>query len=115
MKFNLILLISLFASSSFANTWSYQVNVNGNNSSPKSLDKNKSSFDAGAYYCEVTPVTIASETEYRSLVCAVGSATVSTGGFCTKKGAKFPGVQYAILNLSGPKNTVNIVVSCKFD
>ncbi len=99
----------------FANTWSYQVNINGSTGSVKKLDSGKTSFEAGPHYCEVTPVTEANNTEYRSLVCSVGSGTVSTGGLCTRKGAKFASVQYAILNLNGPKNVVNVVVSCKFN
>lgn len=99
----------------FANTWSYQVNVNNDKGAVKKIDSSKTSFEAGPYYCEVTPVTVSNKTEYRTLVCAVGTGTVSTGGLCTRKGAKFPSVQYAILNLNGPKNIVNIVVSCSFD
>lgn len=115
MKSLLALSLSLVISPVFANTWSYQVNINGNQGKVKVIDGGKASFEAGPYYCEVTPMTVNNKTEYRSLVCSAGSGTVSTGGLCTQKGAKFPSVQYAILNLNGPKNTVNVVVSCKFD
>lgn len=111
LSFGLFFLMS----PAFANTWSYQVNINGNPGRMKTIDSSKSSFDAGPYFCEVTPVNVTNNTEYRTLVCSVGSGTVSTGGLCTKKGTKFPSVQYAILNLNGPKNVVNVVVSCKFD
>jgi hypothetical protein len=114
MKSILTAFILVFTVPAFANTWSYQVNINGNQGSEKKIDSSKSSFDAGPYYCEVTPVDVKDNTEYRSLTCSVGSGTVSTGGLCTRKGSKFPSVQYAILNLNGPKNVVNIVVSCKF-
>jgi hypothetical protein len=115
MKSFSFLTFLFLASSAFANTWTYQVNVNGSGSSPKKIDSAKSSFEAGPYYCEVTPVSVQNDTEYRTLVCSVGSGTVSTGGLCTKKSAKFASVQYAILNLAGPKNVVNVVVACKFD
>jgi hypothetical protein len=98
----------------FAVTWSYQVNVNNSAGVAKTMDATKNSFDAGPYYCEVTPVTVSNNTEYRTLVCSVGTGTVSTGGLCTRKGSKVASVQYAILNLTGPKNIVNVVVSCKF-
>jgi hypothetical protein len=115
MKSILALSLMFSVTSVMANTWTYQVNVNGNAGKTKQIDGSKSTFDAGPYYCEVTPVSVANNTEYRSVICSVGSGTVSTGSLCTKKGAKFPSVQYAILNLSGPKNHVNIVVACKFD
>lgn len=115
MKFILTLCLLFVFSPAFANTWSYQVNINGNAGKMKTVDSEKSTFEAGPYYCEVTPVNVTNNTEFRSLNCSVGTGTVSTGGLCTRKGSKFPNVQYAILNLSGPKNHVNIVVSCKFD
>lgn len=115
MKFLFVLMLSLFSFSSMANSWTYQVNINGANGSQKKIDNGKNSFEAGPYYCEVTPVSESNGTQYRSLVCSVGTGTVSTGGLCTKKGAKFPSVQYAILNLNGPKNIVNVVVACKFN
>lgn len=115
MKSIFSLALLLFVTPVMSNTWSYQVNVNSNKGSEKKIDKSKASFDAGPYYCEVTPVEVRNGTEYRSLICSVGTGTVSTGGLCTKKGSKFPSVQYAILNLNGPKNIVNVVVSCKFD
>ncbi|MFP5384511.1 MAG: hypothetical protein ACLGHN_00430 [Bacteriovoracia bacterium] len=115
MKSILAVGLCLAMSPVFANTWKYQVNINGNKGAVKKIDSSKSKFDAGPYYCEVTPVTVSNNTEYRSLVCAVGSGTVSTGGLCTQKGSKFPSVQFAILNLNGPKNVVNVVVSCEFD
>lgn len=103
-----------FAFNASAVTWTYQVNVNNAPGVAKGIDGGKSSFDAGPYYCEVTPVVVSNNTEYRSLVCSVGTGTVSTGGLCTRKGSKVPSVQYAILNLNGPKTLVNVVVSCKF-
>lgn len=115
MKSLIAILLSSLSFSLFANTWSYQVNINGASGAVKKLDAGKNSFEAGPYYCEVTPTTEANSTEYRTLVCSVGTGTVSTGGLCTKKGAKFASVQYAILNVNGPKNVVNIVVSCKFN
>ncbi len=115
MKFIFFLSLMLFMTSGFANTWSYQVNINSDKGSAKKVESSKTTFEAGPYYCEVTPVNVKNNTEYRSLICSVGTGTVSTGGLCTRKGTKFPSVQYAILNLNGPKNVVNIVVSCKFD
>ena len=115
MKSILFASLFFFVSPAMANTWSYQVNINGNSTKPKTLDSSISTFEAGPYFCEVTPVTVENNTEFRSLVCSVGSGTVSTGGLCTKKGTKFPSVQYAILTLNGPKNVVNVVVSCQFD
>lgn len=115
MKFLFVLMLSLFSFSSMANVWTYQVNINGTNGPVKKMDSGKNSFDAGSYYCEVTPVSESNGTQYRTLVCSVGTGTVSTGGLCTKKGAKFPSVQYAILNLNGPKTIVNVVVACKFN
>lgn len=107
--------MAMFSISGMANTWSYQVNINGANGSSKKLDTGKNSFEAGPYFCEVTPVAENNKTQYRTLICSVGTGTVSTGGLCTIKGAKFPSVQYAILNLNGPKNIVNVVVACDFD
>ncbi len=115
MKSLLAFFLFIITSSAFANTWTYQVTVNSNQGSEKKLDSGKSSFDAGPYYCEVTPVSVANLTEYRTLTCTAGSGTVSTGGLCTKKGAKFASVQYAILTLTGAKNIVNITVACKFN
>lgn len=115
MKLILSLVLMLFTTASFANTWSYQVNINSDKGSAKKIESSKTTFEAGPYYCEVTPVEVKNNTEYRSLTCSVGTGTVSTGGLCTRKGSKFPSVQYAILNLNGPKNVVNVVVSCKFD
>jgi hypothetical protein len=115
MKSILALSFFLMTLPAFAVTWSYQVNVNNAPGAAKKIESDKSSFDAGPYYCEVTPVIVNNNTEYRSLVCSVGTGTVSTGGLCTRKGTKVASVQYAILNLNGPKNLVNIVVSCKFD
>jgi hypothetical protein len=103
------------ATSVSANIWSYQVNVNGQAGKTKMMNSSKSTFEAGTYDCEVSPLVVKNETEYRTLLCTMGSGTVSTGGLCTRKGAKFPSVQYAILNLSGPKSHVNVVVACKFE
>jgi hypothetical protein len=114
MKSFLALTLFALMSPAFAVTWTYQVNVNNSQGKVKQIDSSKSSFEAGPYYCEVTPVVVNNNTEFRSLVCSVGSGTVSTGGLCTRKGAKVASVQYAILNLSGPKNLVNVVVACKF-
>lgn len=115
MKFLLSICLLLIMAPAFAVSWSYQVNINGSPGSMKNIDSSKSTFDAGPYYCEVTPVVVNNNTEYRSLVCSVGTGTVSTGGLCTRRGTKVASVQYAILNLNGPKNVVNVVVSCKFD
>jgi hypothetical protein len=115
MKFILSIFLFLLVAPAFAVTWSYQVNVNGLLSTTKKIDSSKSSFEAGPHYCQVTPVIVNNNTEYRSLVCSVGTGTVSTGGLCTRKGSNVASVQYAILNLNGPKNVVNVVVSCKFD
>jgi hypothetical protein len=115
MKISVTLALLFVALPLSANTWSYQVTINDAAGVPKVLDAGKNSFEAGAYFCEVTPVTVNNATEYRSLVCAVGAGTVSTGGLCTRKNHKFPSVQFAILNLNGPKNLVSVVVSCKFD
>ena len=114
MKSIIAFVLMLMMAPAFAVTWSYQVNVNNDKGSVKKIDSGKSTFDAGPYYCEVTPVVVSNNTEYRSLVCSVGTGTVSTGGLCTRKGTKVASVQYAILNLNGPKNLVNVVVSCKF-
>lgn len=114
MKWFLMIFLSMFTMSAFANVWTYQVNINSDRGTPKRIDESKSKFDAGPYYCEVTPVTINNGTEFRSLVCSVGTGTVSTGALCTKAGSKFPSVQYAILNLAGPKHVVNVVVACEF-
>lgn len=115
MKWFLVVVISLFVSNAFANGWTYQVTINSDRGGQKKISAAKSSFEAGPYYCEVTPVTESNGTEYRSLVCSVGTGTVGTGALCTKKGSKFPSVQYAILNLTGPKNVVNVTVACHFD
>lgn len=115
MKVLLSICLLFLMAPAFAVSWSYQVNVNGSSGTTKRIDSSKSSFEAGPYYCEVTPVVVNNNTEYRSLVCSVGTGTVSTGGLCTRKGTKVASVQYAILNLNGPKNVVNVVVSCKFD
>ena len=115
MKIFLSLFFLLFMTPAMAITWTYQVNINGAQGQIKKVDAGKNSFEAGPYYCEVTPVVLNNNTEFRSLVCAVGSGTVSTGGLCTREGAKVASVQYAILNLNGPKNSVNVVVACKFD
>lgn len=115
MKGFLVLLIAFFSMSVMANNWTYQVNINGANGSQKKMDAGKNSFEAGPYFCEVTPVIENNQTQYRTLICSVGTGTVSTGGLCTKKGSKFPSVQYAILNMNGPKNIVNVVVACHFN
>jgi hypothetical protein len=115
MKTFFIMFFMLLSYSAVANTWLYQVNINNNQGPVKKLNGEKNTFNAGAYYCEVAPVRNEGHTEYRSLTCAVGSGTVSTGGLCTQRGHKFPSVQYAILNLNGPKKLVTVVVSCRFD
>lgn len=115
MKSLLALSLMFVMSPVFANTWGYQVNINGSQGKVKEIGAGKATFEAGPYYCEVTPIVVNNQTEYRSLICTIGAGTVSTGALCTQKGAKFPSVQYAILNLNGPKNLVNVVVSCKFD
>lgn len=103
------------ANHSVANTWSYQIKVNSDEKASTKLDNGKSSFEAGPHFCEVTPIALTDNTEYRSLSCSVGTGTVSTGALCTRKGHKYPSVQYAILNLYGAKDLVNVVVSCRFD
>jgi hypothetical protein len=115
MKSFLVLGLLFLMSPALAVTWSYQVNINSKAGAVKNIDATKSTFEAGPYYCEVTPVVVQNNTEFRTLVCSVGTGTVSTGGLCTKKGSKVASVQYAILNITGPKNLVNVVVSCKFD
>ena len=115
MKVLLIFSFLFLLNSAFAVSWSYQVNINGQSGDHKNIDSSKNSFEAGPHICEVTPVFVNNNTEYRSLLCSVGTGTVSTGGLCTIKGSKFASVQYAILNLNGPKDVVNVVVSCKFD
>ena len=115
MKYLLSICLLLTMAPAFAVSWSYQVNINGSAGSIKTIDSSKSTFDAGPYYCEVTPVIVNNNTEYRSLVCSVGTGTVSTGGLCTRRGTKVASVQYSILKLNGPKILVNVVVSCKFD
>lgn len=115
MKIFLSLFLLFTTVPAMALTWTYQVNINGKPGQVKKVDAGKNTFEAGPYYCEVTPVILNNNTEFRSLVCAVGSGTVSTGGLCTRESAKVASVQYAILNLNGPKNSVNVVVACKFD
>lgn len=115
MKAFFTFFLFLMMTPAMAVTWSYQVNINGNPGPAKKIDSGKNTFEAGPYFCEVTPMVLNNNTEYRSLVCGVGAGTVSTGGLCTRKKVKVASVQYAILNLNGPKNTVNVVVSCKFD
>lgn len=114
MKLILKICLFLLVFPVHAITWEYQVTINGNPGSQKIINTKKNTFDAGAYFCEVTPVTVNNKTEYRSLICSVGSSTVSTGGHCTDKEAKFTSVQYAVLNITGPKNIVNVTVACKF-
>lgn len=114
MKSLFAFLLMMTIAPAFAVTWSYQVNINNNPGIAKTIDAGKNSFEAGPYYCEVTPVSVNNNTEYRTLVCAVGTGTVSTGGLCTRRGNKFSSVQYAILNLNGPKTLVNVVIACKF-
>jgi hypothetical protein len=111
---SLLLLSFLLMPQLRANTWSYQVNINGNPGKINAIDEGKASFEAGSHFCEVTPVTVLNKTEYRTLVCSFGAGTVSTGGLCTQKGVKVPSVQYAILNLNGPKNQVSVTASCLF-
>lgn len=115
MKFITALLLLFVMSPVFANSWTYQVNINGDSGKVKAIDGSKATFEAGPYLCEVTPIVVNNNTEYRSLVCSVGAGTVGTGGLCTQKKSKFSSVQYAILNLNGPKYNVNVVVACKFD
>ena len=115
MKSILALCFFFMTVSSFAVTWTYQVNINNTPGSANKIDSDKNSFDAGPYFCEVTPILVNNNTEFRSLVCSVGTGTVSTGGLCTRKSNKVASVHYAILNINGPKNLVNVVVACKFD
>lgn len=114
MKALLGLILLGITSGAFGVTWHYQVNINGAQGTLKQLDSGRTSFEAGTHYCEVTPISVNSMTEFRTLTCGVGSSTVSTGGLCTQKGAKTASVQYAILTMNGTKNNVNVVVSCKF-
>jgi hypothetical protein len=115
MKKMFLLFLVLFSLPAFANTWYYQVNINNQPGKMKQIDSGKNSLEAGPYYCETTPITVQNNTEYRTLTCSVGAGTVSTGALCTQKKAKVASVQYAILTLTGPKNSVNVVVSCRFD
>lgn len=114
MKSILAFFVLFFVAEAYAVTWTYQVNVNGAPGQVKKIDAGKNTFEAGPYFCEVTPMVLKNNTEFRSLVCGVGAGTVSTGGLCTRKSVKVASVQYAILNLNGPKNNVNVVVACKF-
>lgn len=115
MKYLFTFLIFALTSPAFAVIWTYQVNVNNNPGAVRTLDSTRKTFEAGNHYCEVTPVVVSNQTEFRSLACAVGTGTVSTGGLCTRRTAKTASVQYAILNLNDPKNVINIVVACKFE
>ena len=115
MKFLFTFLIFALTSPAFAVIWTYQVNINSNPGPVRALDSTRSTFEAGNHFCEVTPVTVNNQTEFRTLTCAMGAGTVSTGGLCTRKGAKTASVQYAILNLNDPKNVVSVVVACKFE
>lgn len=114
VKILFLSLALLMASNTWAVTWTYQVNINNEQGSTTVINSSKGTFDAGPHYCEITPVVIQNKTEFRTLVCSVGTGTVSTGALCTQKGAKVASVQYAILNLTGPKNLVNVVVACRF-
>ncbi len=115
MKTILALAFITFVSDASAVTWTYQVNVNNEKGSVKVLDKGMTSFKAGPHHCEVSQTDVKDSTEYRSLSCGVETISVSTGGLCTQKGAKFSTVQYAILNMAGIKNLVNVVVACGVD
>jgi hypothetical protein len=112
-----ILAVALFTyiTETPAVTWTYQVNVNNEKGSVKVLDNGINTFKAGPHHCEVSQTDVKNSTEYRSLICGVETISVSTGGLCTQKGSKFSTVQYAILNMTGIKNLVNVVVACKFD
>ena len=115
MKALIAMSLLFLAHSAFAVTWTYQVNVNGNPGTARKIDATRTTFEAGAHYCEVTPVVVTNGTEYRSITCGVGASTVSTGGLCTRKGVKVASVQYAILNINSPKQAINVVVACQFD
>lgn len=115
MKSLFAVLLSLAMSPAFAVVWTYQVNINNNPGAIKNMDDGRSTFEAGNHYCEVTPIVVNNNTEYRTLTCAVGTSTVSTGGLCTRRNSKTASVQYAILNLNSPKVSVNVVVACKFE
>lgn len=112
-----IITMSVFLTSFFsrANNWTYQVNINNKKSLVREIFYGKVSFEAGPYVCEVSPISIADNTEYRTLTCSIGTSTVSTGGLCTRKNHKFPSVQYAILNITGAKTFVNVNVACNFE
>lgn len=107
--------LTLLSTTSHAVIWSYQVNTNSTRGPVQTVDSSRVRFEASGYTCEVTPVVVKDKTEYRSLSCGVGTSVVSTGGLCTQKGSKVISVQYAILNISAPKELVNVVVSCRFD
>ena len=113
MLLTLIFLSTL--TTAHAVTWTYQVNVNNEKGPVTKMDKGQNTFKAGPHKCEVSPTDVKNSTEYRSLSCGVDTVAVSTGGLCTQKCAKFSSVQYAILNFTGVKNLVNVVVACKFD
>lgn len=115
MKLILGLLVLMISSSSFAVVWTYQVNSANKKGPVRVLETGRVRFDAGFTNCEVTPITVSNNTEYRTLSCAVGASVVSTGGLCTQKGAKFASVQYAILNITGAKELSNVVVACRFE
>lgn len=109
------LLLLGMMSPSFAVVWTYQVNTGSKKGAVRLLDSKRNRFDAAGTNCEVTPVTVSNNTEFRTLSCGVGASIVSTGGLCTQKGAKVASVQYAILNITGHKELLNVVVACRFE
>jgi hypothetical protein len=115
MKYFFSVILIFIINSAIAVTWTYQVNVNDSKGGSHPLDSGRTIFAAGPHRCEVTPVSVANNTEYRTLNCGLDTYTVSTSGHCTRKGSKFSSVQYAMLDMSGTKNYVNVVVGCKFD
>ena len=115
MKMILALTFFQVFTSAHAVSWTYQVSMNNEKGAVTRMEKGPTSFKAGPHKCEVSATDVKNNTEYRSLSCGVDTVAVSTGGLCTQKGAKFSSVQYAILNFTGVKNLVNVVVACKFD
>ena len=115
MKMLFALTLFSVLTSAQAVSWTYQVNVNNEKGPATKMDNGLTTFKAGPHKCEVSPTDVKNKTEYRSLSCGVETVAISTGGLCTQKGAKFSSVQYAILNFTGIKNLVNVVVACKFD
>jgi hypothetical protein len=101
-------------SAAHAVSWSYQVNSPNQQGVVHQIDSGRNTFEAGPHNCEVSPISVKNNTEFRTLMCGLDTYSISTGGLCTQKGSKISTVQYAILNVMGPKHSMNVVLSCKF-